>query len=69
MPYFQGSREHRPPLEGGLFILSPWSCRRGGDWGRLGYPGVKSIFFKHGHVTYQIDRDDKQIRMQVKFSS
>ena len=26
-------------------------------------------FFKHGFVTYQIDGDDKQNRMQVKFSS
>ena len=25
--------------------------------------------FKHGHVAYQIDGDDEQIRMQVKFSS
>ena len=28
-----------------------------------------SIFFKHGQVAYQIDGDDKQSRMQVKFSS
>ena len=39
-------------------------------WGRLGYPGgQKHFFFKHGHVTYQINGDDEQIRMQVKFSS
>ena len=25
--------------------------------------------FKHGHVAYQIDGDDEQNRMQVKFSS
>ena len=25
--------------------------------------------FKHGHVAYQIDGDDKQNRMQVNFSS
>ena len=31
--------------------------------------GSKKIFFKHGHVAYQIDGDDKQNRMQVKFSS
>ena len=30
--------------------------------------GQKLIFFKHGHVTYQIDEDDGQNRMQVKFS-
>ena len=28
-----------------------------------------SFFFKHGHVAYQIDEDDEQNRMQVKFSS
>ena len=31
---------------------------------------VKSyFFFKHSHVAYQIDGDDEQNRMQVKFSS
>ena len=29
----------------------------------------KNFFFQHGHVAYQIDGDDKQNRMQVKFSS
>ena len=38
-------------------------------WG-LGVPkGSKNYFFKHGHVAYHIDRDDKQNRVQVKFSS
>ena len=38
-------------------------------WG-FGVPrGSKNIFFKHGHVAYQIDGDDQQNRMQVKFSS
>ena len=38
------------------------------DFGALGVPrGSKK--FKHGHVAYQIDGDDKQNRMQVKFSS
>ena len=27
------------------------------------------FFFKHSHVAYQIDGDDEQNRMQVKFSS
>ena len=27
-----------------------------------------SFFFKHGHVAYQIDGDDEQIRMQVNLS-
>ena len=50
----------------GIFILSPWSCPRGGTLGRWGCPGrSKNLFFKHGHVAYQIDRD----KMQVKFSS
>ena len=37
------------------------------DFGVLGCPGGKKI--KYGHVAYQIDRDDEQNRMQVKFSS
>ena len=32
--------------------------------------GAEGSFFpKHGHVAYQIDGDDEQNRMQVKFSS
>ena len=31
--------------------------------------GWDNFFFKHGHVAYQIDGDDEQNRMQVKFSS
>ena len=43
-------------------------CRLGhapglGLWGTGGAQGV--IFFKHGHVAYQIDKDDKQNGMQV----
>ena len=38
--------------------------------GAGGAKGVKKLFFfKHGHVAYQIDRDDEQNRMQVKFLS
>ena len=40
-----------------------------GLWGAGGAQGVKKNFFKHGHVVYQIDGDDKQNRMQVKFLS
>ena len=36
--------------------------------GAGGAQGVKKIIFKLGHVAYQIDGDDKQNRMQVKFS-
>ena len=35
-----------------------------GTWGAQGV-----IFFKHGHMAYQIDGDDEQNRMQVTFSS
>ena len=34
-----------------IFILSLWSCPRGETLGRWS----KKIFFKHGHVAYQID--------------
>ena len=48
-----------------------WVKPKGWDFGALGMPrGVKKFFsFKHGHVAYQINGDDKQNRMQVKFSS
>ena len=40
------------------------------DFGALGVPrGSKNYFFKHGHVAYQIDGDDKQNRIQVNFLS
>ena len=52
-----------------IFILSPWSCPRGGTLGRWGCSGGSKFFFKHGHVAYQIDRDDELNKMQVKFSS
>ena len=50
-------------------------CRLGhapgvGLRGAGGAQGVKNdFFFKHGHVAFQIDGDDEQNRMQVKFSS
>ena len=34
-----------------------------------GTQGVNFFFIKHGHKAYQIDREDEQNRMQVKFSS
>ena len=40
-----------------------------GLWGTGGTQGVKQFFFKHGHVAYQIDGEDKQNKMQVTFSS
>ena len=49
-------------------------CRLGhapeaGLWGAGGAQEVKKEIFKYGHVAYQIDGDDVQNRMQVKFSS
>ena len=45
-------------------------CRLGHAPGLGLYPrGSKFFFFKHGHVAYQIDGDDKQNRMLVTFSS
>ena len=47
-----------------------WVMPLGSDLGALGgAQGVKFFFFKHGHVAYQIDGDDEQNRMQVKFST
>ena len=48
-----------------ILIMLPWSCPRGQTKGCQG--GQKK--FKHGHVAYQIDGDDEQNRMQVKFLS
>ena len=46
-----------------------WVMSQGLDLGALVVPrGSKKNYFKHGHVAYQIDRDDKQNRMQVNFS-
>ena len=42
---------------------------QGWDFWALGVPKGVNFFFKHGHVVYQIAGDDKQNRMQVKFSS
>ena len=38
---------------------------QGWDFGALGVPrGVKKYFLKHGHVAYQIDRDDEQNKIK-----
>ena len=43
---------------------------QGRDFGALGVSrGSNNFFFKHGHVAYQIDGDDKVNKMQVTFSS
>ena len=46
-----------------------WVMPQGWDFGALGVPRWLTFFFKHGHVAYQINEDDEQNRMQVKFSS
>ena len=47
-----------------------WVMPQGSGLGGLGCPGgQKKFFFKNGHVAYQIDGDDEQNSMQVKFSS
>ena len=47
-----------------------WVMPQGWDFKALGVPrGSTVVFFKHGHVAYQIYGDDEQNRMQVKFSS
>ena len=52
------------------FHYVAWVIPQGWDFGALGMPRwSKQVIFKHGHVAYQIDEDDKQNRMQVKFSS
>ena len=53
-----------------IFIVPPGSCPRGWDFWALGVPRGSNIFFlEHSHVAYQIDRVDKQNKMQVTFSS
>ena len=47
-----------------------WVMPQGWDFGALGVPRwSKKVILKHGHVAYQIDEDDEQNKMQVKFSS
>ena len=50
------------------FHSVPWVMPQGWDFGALGVPRGSKKKFKHGHVVYQIDRDDEQNRMPVKFS-
>ena len=51
------------------FHSDTWVMPQGWDLVALGCPGgSKNYFFKHGHVAYQIDGDDKQNRNEVKFS-
>ena len=52
------------------FYSVAWVMPQGWDFGAPGVPrGSNIFFFKLGHVTYQIDGDDEQNKMQVTFSS
>ena len=51
------------------FHSVPWVMPQRRDFGALGVPRGSFFFFKHGHVVYQIDGDDEQHRVQVKFLS
>ena len=51
------------------FYSVAWVMPQGWDFGALGCPGGQLFFFKYVHVANQIDGDDEQNRMQVKFSS
>ena len=52
-----------------FFLFRSLGHAPGGDFGALGGAQGGQFFFKHDHVAYQIDGDDKQNRMQVTFSS
>ena len=48
------------------FYSVAWVMPQGWDFGA---PRGKKENFQHGHVAYQIDGDDEQNIIQVKFSS
>ena len=51
------------------FYSVAWVMPQGWNFGALGVSREpNNFFFKHGHVAYQIDGDDKQNKMQVTFS-
>ena len=50
------------------FHTVTWVMPQGWDFGALGVARGSKNSFKHGHVAYQIDGEDEQNRMQVKFS-
>ena len=51
------------------FSFIAWVMPQGSDFWALGMlRGSKNFFFKHGLMVYQIDGDDEQNRIQLKFS-
>ena len=63
------TNERHKAYQTGFSLCSLGHAPGVGLWGAGGAQVVKKVIFKHGHVAYQIDEDDKQNRMQVKFSS
>ena len=63
------SNERYKTYQMGFIFCRLGHAQGGGLLGTGGAQGVKEKIFKHGHVAYQIDGDDKQNRMQVTFSS
>ena len=54
----------------GFFYSVACVMPQGWDFGALEVSRwSKKVIFKHGHVAYQIDEDDEQNKIQVKFSS
>ena len=50
------------------FYSVAWVMPQGWDLGALGVPRrTKKLFFKHGHMAYQMNGDDEQNRKQVTF--
>ena len=56
-------------MSDGIFILFLLVMPQGWNFGAFGGAQGGQFFFKHGHVVYQINGDDEQNRMQVKFLS
>ena len=59
------TNERYKTYQTGFLFYCPGHAPGVGLWG-AGGAQVVNLFFKYGHVAYQIDRDDKQNRMQVK---
>ena len=60
------TNERYKTYQTGFSFCRPGHAPAVGLWGAGGAQGVKKNF-KHGHEAYQIDGDDEQNRMQVKY--
>ena len=63
------TNERYKTYQTGFSFCRPGHVSGAGMWGAGGTQVVKNLFFKHCHMAYEIDGDDEQSRMQVKFSS